>query len=349
MIPLLVIKPMTCSSEMEHMIGQALENTNHEISTEWSSEIVYNNRRVLFCLDLDETGHCIELIKYLRDLKVNSGDNALNGSICALFVRSNEDVYTKRASQELIGFVNQLGCRVIGHSVVEVVKGLKNFRTWQKTIDKSLEEIRDDLCKKQVKRLVDFKTDRVHNNKILVLHSSSHETSNTLMLWEKVQKHLNYDDIRVFHVENGSIVDCKGCDFKTCIHFSKQKSCFYGGVVMREILPAIEESDIIVWICPNYNDALSANLTALINRLTALYRRVNFYNKRIYSVVVSGNSGSDSVTNQLLGALNINKGFQLPPKFALTEIANDPGHILNVNDIDEKAKVFADYMNDEKA
>ncbi len=63
---------------------------------------------------------------------MNSGDSALYGSICAVFVRSKQDVYTKRASQELIGFVNQLGCRVIGHSVVEVVKGLKNFRTWQK-------------------------------------------------------------------------------------------------------------------------------------------------------------------------------------------------------------------------
>ncbi len=93
---------------------------------------------------------------------------------------------------------------------------------------------------------------------------------------------------------------------------------------------------------------MSANLAALINRLTALYRRVNFYNKRIYSVVVSGNSGSDSVTNQLLGALNINKGFQLPPQFALTEIANDPGHILNVEDIDEKAKVFAERINEER-
>jgi len=343
----LAIKPRNLSVEMEHMIKVSTSSFVVRYIDEWSDDLDLRNKKILFCLDLDITGHCIDLIRFLNNLKSNSDENPLENSVGVLFVRSSEDIYTKRASQDLIAIANSLGCRFLGHSVVEAIKGLKNFETWQKTVDKSLEEIRDDICIKQVKRLLQFKTRQVKEKQILVLHASSNKTSNTLMLWKLIEKELDPCNLNVFHVENGRIIDCKGCDFKTCSHYSKQKSCFYGGLVIKEIMPAIEEADIIVWICPNYNDAISANLTALINRLTALYRRINFYDKRIFAVVVSGNSGSDSVSNQLIGALNINKGFQLPPKYAIMEIAYDPGTIMNVEHIEGKAKEFAERINRE--
>ncbi len=80
---------------------------------------------------------------------------------------------------------------------------------------------------------------------------------------------------------------------------------------------------------------------AVINRMTVLYKRVKFGDKTLFSVVVSGNSGSDCADKQLTGALNINKGFRLPPYFALTATANDPRSIMNVLGIDKKAKEFA--------
>lgn len=55
-------------------------------------------------------------------------------------------------------------------------------------------------------------------------------------------------------------------------------------------------------LCPNYNDALSANLTAFINRLTSLFRTTRFYDKALFAVVVSGYSGSDIVAEQLIAA-----------------------------------------------
>lgn len=344
---IIIIKPKKISDDMALMIRKSTENYEVDYIHEWSKDLDLKNRKILFCLDLDVTGHCIDLIHFLNNTKTNGGDSPFKGSNAVVFVRSPEEIYTKRASQDLINIANSLGCRFLGHSVIETIEELKNFRTWQISIHKSLEEIRNDLCIEQVQRLIKFNNKSIVNKKVLVLHASSHKTSNTLMLWELIQKNLIECDINVFHVENGSIIDCKGCDFKTCNHYSKQKSCFYGGTVIKEIIPAIEEAEIIVWICPNYNDAISANLTALINRLTALYRRSNFYDKRIFAVIVSGNSGSDSVANQLIGALNINKGFQLPPNFAIMEIANDPGSIMEVKDIEEKAKKMAEQINKE--
>jgi hypothetical protein len=86
---------------------------------------------------------------------------------------------------------------------------------------------------------------------------------------------------------------------------------------------------------------------AVINRMTVLYKRVKFGDKTLFSVVVSGNSGSDCVAKQLMGALNINKGFRLPPYFALTATANDPGSIMSVLGIDKKAKEFTENIKRE--
>ena len=46
-------------------------------------------------------------------------------------------------------------------------------------------------------------------------------------------------------------------------------------------------------LCANYNDALAANLTAFVNRLTALFRQNRFYEKRLFALIVSGYSCGD--------------------------------------------------------
>ncbi len=145
-------------------------------------------------------------------------------------------------------------------------------------------------------------------------------------------------DINEIQIENGKVQECKGCSYKTCLHYGKQNSCFYGGFMVENILPAIKESDIVVWLCPNYNDAISSNISATINRLTVLYRKTSFYDKYLLGVIVSGNSGSDSVAKQLIGALNINKGFLLPPYALLMETANDPKAIFKIPNIEKKAE-----------
>jgi len=163
-------------------------------------------------------------------------------------------------------------------------------------------------------------------------------------LWNLVSKNLSSANIVELQIENGKVQDCKGCSFTLCQHYGKQNSCFYGGVMVENVLPTIESSDVVIWLCPNYNDSIAANLTAVINRLTVLYLKMSFTEKAIFSIVVSGNSGSDSVAKQLIGALNINKGFKLPPYFALMATANDPGAIFKVPDIEETARSFAENI-----
>jgi len=111
--------------------------------------------------------------------------------------------------------------------------------------------------------------------------------------------------------------------------------------MVEELYPAIISCDVLIMLCPNYNDSIGADMTAVINRLTALFRKFKFYEKYVYSIIVSGHSGSDILAEQLISALNINKTFILPPKFALMETANDIGDIEKIENIGEKAAEFA--------
>ena len=97
-------------------------------------------------------------------------------------------------------------------------------------------------------------------------------------------------------------------------------------------------------ICANYNDALSANLTAFINRLTALFRQVRFYDTALFAIVVSGYSGSDIIAEQLISALNMNKTFYLPAHFCMMETANNAGQALKLPGIEERIREFADRI-----
>ena len=50
------------------------------------------------------------------------------------------------------------------------------------------------------------------------------------------------------------------------------------------------------------------------------------------------------MAQQIIGAINMNKNFILPPRFAMLETANDPGTALKLPGIKERAKDFAEAI-----
>ena len=112
----------------------------------------------------------------------------------------------------------------------------------------------------------------------------------------------------------------------------------------EQVLPAIAGGDALLFLCPNYNDAVSANLTALFNRLTNLLVRQDLFNKYLFGIVVSGYSGSDLVAKQLLGAMCLNKGAMLPPRFCMMQTANDLPAAKQLPGIEAQLDAFAAAM-----
>lgn len=335
-----VIMPGEVSRQLEKMTDAALYEKKPIYITDKYNIPDLKGKKLIISVELDEAGFCIPLYEILAELH-NRGPDAFSGSSAIMLLHSQSELFTKSTAAYLIFLLNRLGCRFPGHPLVEATASMSNFLTWKKNSDKSIEEICLELCYKCSERLEKYAPTAAESPKILALHSSPMQTSNTITLWNMVKANLKNCEIKEFHVENGKILDCIGCSFTTCVHYSNQNSCFYGGVMVEEIMPAIEYADAVAWLCPNYNDSVSANLMAVINRMTALYRRTPFYKKTLFAVIVSGNSGSDSVAKQLIDALCINKGFNLPPYFSIMATANDSGAVLGVPGINEATKEFA--------
>lgn len=308
-------------------------------------------KKVVFVIELDEIGECQLASDYLREQmrQVKNGTpSELAEMVGALIIISSGECYTKSFARKFMFLSNQLGCEFMGHPLVERVANYQNFKTWSKTLDEKLEDIEVIQIQKLLQRLSQYKTISRNRLKVLVLHAGHKDISNTLMFWDLIKAKISglEMDIDELHVEEGKISDCYGCSFETCMYYALEKGCFYGGFVVEDLYPKIEKADIVVWICPNYNDAISAKLMAVINRLTALYRSISFSEKYILSIIVSGNSGNDSVAGQLIGALVVNKGFRLPPNFAAMAIANDPGEIMQLTDLNSRVNSYVNYVYD---
>lgn len=182
--------------------------------------------------------------------------------------------------------------------------------------------------------------------RLLCIYAGNKQKSNTCLFWKLVRKFLPEDKIviREINLRNGEVADCLGCPFEVCLHYSEKGSCFYGGVMVEQVYPALLESDALMILSPNYNDSVSANIMAFINRLTALYRKVDFKDKLLFSIVVSGYSGSDILAEQLISSLHFNKGFALPAHAIRMLTANDPGEILSCKDIEKEVAVYAERI-----
>ena len=301
------------------------------------------NQRVLFAVPLDESGvnhGYYDLLAYLR-----THPGCLDGSVGGVLVDGPGDLYTKAVGRELVLSASRAGCAFPGRPLVEATGDLRNFTVQAKNAGCSSEEAYRLAAADLTDRVLGFAPPKRHQPKLLVLHASNHRTSNTLALWSRCRERLGkVCEITEIGLRNGTLEDCAGCPYTMCLHFGEKGDCFYGGVMVQEVYPAIRESDAVVLLCPNYNDALSANLTAAINRLTALYRATPFADKAVFAIVVSGYSGGDIVARQVVSALNMNKGFWLPPNFCLLETANDAGTAVELPGIEERLSEFTENI-----
>ena len=160
--------------------------------------------------------------------------------------------------------------------------------SWEETYCRRVREL--------AQRVLAFQLPRFRQPRILMLHASDHLHSNTVWMGRQILAQLpaTFTSQEV-SLQNGTIQDCRGCSYTACLHYAQHHTCFYGGTISQEVLPAIQACDAMLFLCPNYNDAVSANLMALFNRMTNLLVQHTLYDKYLFGIVVSGYSGSDLV------------------------------------------------------
>ena len=296
-------------------------------------------RRLLLALALGDAGVNLEYVRMLARLRKEP--ELLRGCTGGLIVDGAGELFTKSAASEAALALNMAGCALVGRPLVEGTGSLANFAVQAKNLGTDLMGAYRHAAAELAERVETEVFPKKERPQVLVLHASSHHTSNTIDLWSSVREKLEGRcTIREIGLRNGTLFDCSGCPYTMCLHFGEKGGCFYGGVMQDEVYPAVRTADALVLLCPNYNDALPANLTACVNRLTALFRQTRFYDKAVFAIVVSGYSGGDTVARQVIDAMNMNKSFYLPPNFALVETANSPGEALALPGIGERLEGF---------
>lgn len=299
-------------------------------------------RKLLFAVALDGAGCNLEYYKMLSVLRRDGG--VLEGCTAGVVVTGVGELYTKDVARDLVLAANLAGCAFLGRPLVEATGSLRNFRV-QAEINGTDEATAFRLALEELaERLSAWEGPPTVKN-VLALHASARATSNTLALWELVKAGFPEEvSVREVCLQNGTLADCIGCSYTACLHFGQGGGCFYGGPMVDEVFPAVKECDALVMLCANYNDALAANLTAFINRLTALFRQSRFYEKRLYGLIVSGYSGGDLLARQLISGLNMNKSFYLPPRFCMLETANEKGSLVKLPGIARRGRGFAERI-----
>ena len=300
------------------------------------------NKRIIFAIPLGISGINLEYCRFLK--KMRTCPSFFEGSVGGIIIDGESELYTKSVARGLMFTANKAGCAFPGRAMVEGTKDLLNYNIQAMRLETDHLTAYHISAKEMVERVMKYEPLPKKKSNILVLHASNYGTSNTANLWNMVQEKLNQCDVTEISLRNGTIQDCSGCPYRMCMHFSEKSSCYYGGVIAKEVYPAILACNALVILAPNYNDALSANITAFINRLTALFRTNQFYQKSLFAIVVSGYSGGDIVAEQLISALSMNKTFRLPPRFAMLETANDPASIFQVEGVAERVTAFAEDM-----
>lgn len=299
-------------------------------------------KRILFAISLGGSGINLEIFRMFAIIRKR--DDFFKGSVAGVLVDGDGELYTKSLARDLVLTANLAGCTFPGKPLVEGTGSLSNFNVIAKILDKDNRGAYIASAKDLLKRIIEYDSPKHAMPNLLVLHASNYSTSNTMQLWGLVKQHLAGVVVKEISLRNGTITDCGGCSYTTCLHFSEMGKCYYGGVIVEQVYPAVEQCDGLLLLCPNYNDALSANIMAFINRLTSLFRKIRFYDKYLFGIIVSGYSGGDILAEQLISGLNMNKTFILPENFAMFETANAPDSIRSIVGIKERAEAFAERI-----
>ena len=339
MSDLYLICPGELSDLQKEIHEASLEGKEYETIDSPGKLKSIKSGKIVFSVYIDRSGINIQLMEMLK--KISEDKDFFKESSAVVLIHGDSELFTKSIGRRIIFYLNSAGASFIGRPMVEVTGSMKNLVHIAMAENLSLKGACLKSSKDLVDRLINDEKPKHEKPELLVLHSSNWRTSNTLMLWNEVKSNLKEINVNEIHIENGSVRDCIGCPFKTCKHYGQQERCYYGGIMVEEVYPAVLSCDALLLLCPNYNDSISANLSAVINRLTALFRKTQFYDKYLFSIIVSGHSGSDILAEQLISALNINKTLRLPSGFSMLETANDPGDVLEIQNIRSRAEEFA--------
>ena len=210
------------SAQVVDSMEELWENGDHENGTER-----FQGGRLLFAVPLGKNGvnrGYYEVLAWLR-----CGKPVLKGAVAGFLIDADSELYTKAAARELAVAANQAGAALVGRPLVEGTASLDNYIIQAANMGTDRLGAYKKSAGILAEQLMEFQWNPRKEPHLLVLHASSHKTSNTLEVWnvvkEKIEDHV---EIREVSLRNGTLEDCSGCPYQMCLHFGERGKCFYG-------------------------------------------------------------------------------------------------------------------------
>lgn len=224
-------------ARLSEVLSYALDGYAYETATEISAFEDYVNRwrrlektqnrknpvqgRILFAVPLGTSGINLELYRLIRFLREHP--DFLNGFVGGLLVDSENDLYSKSAAKDLVFAANCAGCAFVGRPLVEGTRTLSNYTIVSNNLGTDLMGAYRESAAGLVKEVLGTDCVRKKCPKVLVLHASSHKTSNTYAIWNRVKEQLPEMEIREIGLRNGTLSDCAGARTRcACILASRE-------------------------------------------------------------------------------------------------------------------------------
>ena len=232
MEPLVVICPQIEENpRLSAVLAHALEGRPHVKLQRPDQLHPMEGRRVLFAISLLHGG--VNLGWYAMLSAIRQDKRFFEGCCGAVLVDGDGELYTKSAAREIVFAANQAGCAFMGAPLIEATGSLENFHIRAMLRHTDYLTAYTSCAGELVERLLaDTPPVRQHPN-LMVLHASNRKTSNTIALWERMAPRLQGRvDAQVVSLRHGTVADCTGCEFRTCLHFGEEGRCFYGGVIV---------------------------------------------------------------------------------------------------------------------
>lgn len=123
------------------------------------------------------------------------------------FGDSENDLYSKSAAKDLVFAANCAGCAFVGRPLVEGTRTLSNYTIVSNNLGTDLMGAYRESAAGLVKEVLGTDCVRKKCPKVLVLHASSHKTSNTYAIWNRVKEQLPEMEIREIGLRNGTLSD----------------------------------------------------------------------------------------------------------------------------------------------
>ena len=173
---------------LDHILEDILSDIDHIFIRDMSSLKDLKGQRILFAVPLGRYGLNTAYTGLLYRLR--SEPALLENSISAMIIDGDSELFTKSTATELAFAINFAGSALIGRSVVEGTGSLANLRVQAKLTGTDLSGAYRAAARELTERLLLTKPEQKDRPKLLALHASSHRTSNTMQLWNKVSEQL---------------------------------------------------------------------------------------------------------------------------------------------------------------